>query len=278
MKTILFPTDFSENATHASDYAGLLAQKFNAKVVLLTIYSMPIFTDYQIPYDIQDYSTEMKAASEKNLQRFTRKFIETSNLPQERISQRVEYGFVADVITEIAKDINADMIVMGTKGASNLLDKWIGTTAQAVMKNAECPVWIIPQNANITYPQKFLYAADLQEDEISATQKVMEFVTPLNALCKVIHIDDYFKVDANEEIKEKINDLKIQFKDDDNIFVRNIRRDDIIEGLETYIKSYKPDVLALAVYDKSFFSKIFEVSITNHFVYEANLPMLIFRK
>ena len=45
MKTILFPTDFSENATHASDYAGLLAQKFNANVVLLTIYSMPIFTD-----------------------------------------------------------------------------------------------------------------------------------------------------------------------------------------------------------------------------------------
>ena len=278
MKTILFPTDFSENALHASDYAGLLAQKFEANVVLLTIYSIPIATDYQMPYDIQDFSMEMKAASEKNLQRFALKFIKTSNLPQERVSQRVEYGFVADVITEIAKDINADMIVMGTKGASNLLEKWIGTTAQTVMKNAECPVWIIPQNANITYPQKFLYAADLQEDEISATHKLMEFVTPLNALCKVIHIDDYFEADVNQEVKEKISDLKEQFKDDDNVFVRNIRRDDIIEGLETYIKSYKPDVLALAVYEKSLFSKIFEQSITNYFVYDATLPMLIFRK
>lgn len=278
MKTILFPTDFSENATHASDYAGLLAQKFNANVVLLTIYSMPIFTDYQIPYDIQDFSSEMKAASEKNLERFALKFIETSNLPKERISQRVEYGFVADIITETAKDLKADMIVMGTKGASNLLERWIGTTAQTVMKNAECPVWIIPQNAKITYPQKFLYAADLQEDEISATQKVMQFATPLQALCKVVHIDDYFEVNINQEVKEKISDLKEEFKDDDNVFVRNIRRDDIIEGLETYIKSYKPDVLALAVYEKSLFSKIFEQSVTNHFVFEANLPMLIFRK
>ena len=278
MKTILFPTDFSENALHASDYAGLLAQKFEANVVLLTIYSIPIATDYQMPYDIQDFSMEMKAASEKNLQRFALKFIKTTNLPQERVSQRVEYGFVADVITEIAKDINADMIVMGTKGASNLLEKWIGTTAQTVMKNAECPVWIIPQNAKITYPQKILYAADLQEDEISATQKLMEFVTPLNALCKVIHIDDYFEADVNQEVKEKIIDLKEQFKDDDNVFVRNIRRDDIIEGLETYIKSYKPDVLALAVYEKSLFSKIFDQSITNYFVYDASLPMLIFRK
>lgn len=278
MKTILFPTDFSDNAVHASEYAGLLAQKLNANVVLLNIFSMPIFTEYQLPYDIQDFTIEMKSASEKKLQHFAEKFIENTNLPKERISQKVEYGFVADVIVERAKAINADMIVMGTKGASNVMEKWIGTTAQIVMKNAECPVWIIPQNDAITYPQKFLYAADLKEDEIAATQKVMEFAIPLQALCKVIHIDDYFEVNVNEKVKEKISELKEEFKDDDNVFVRNIRRDDIIEGLETYIQSYKPDVLALALHEKSLLSKIFEQSVTNHFVFKANLPMLIFRK
>jgi nucleotide-binding universal stress UspA family protein len=278
MKTLLFPTDFSENAIHASEYAGLLAHKFEANVVLLNIYSVPMMTEYQIPYNIDDFTAEMKEISEKNLEIFTDKFIGTTNLPKERISQRIEYGFVADVITETAKNIGADMIVMGTKGASNILEKWIGTTAQAVMKTADCPVWIIPEEATINYPQKFLYAADLQEDEIMATQKVMEFVTPLHALCKVIHIDDYFEIGDNQEVKEKISELKEEFKEDDNVFVRNIRRDDIIEGLETYIQSYKPDVLALAVYEKSLFSKIFEESVTNHFVFEANLPLLIFRK
>lgn len=278
MKTLLFPTDFSENAIHASEYAGLLAQKFDANVVLLNIYSVPIITEYQVPYNISDFTVEMKEISEKNLQTFTHKFIETTNLPKERVSQKIEYGYVADVIIETAKNISADMIVMGTKGASNILERWIGTTAQTVMKTTECPLWIIPQNATINYPQKFLYAADLQEDEIMATQKVMEFATPLQALCKVIHIDDYFEVDVNQEVKEKIDELKEEFKDDDNVFIRNIRRDDIIEGLETYIKSYKPDVLALAIYEKSIFSKIFEESVTNHFVYEANLPLLIFRK
>ncbi len=278
MKTLLFPTDFSENAIHASEYAGLLAQKFDANVILLNIYSVPIMTEYQVPYNISDFTVEMKEISEKNLQVFTDKFIETTNLPKERISQKIAYGFVADVITETAKNMNVDMIVMGTKGASNALERWIGTTAQTVMKKTECPLWVIPQDATINYPQKFLYAADLQEDEIMATQKVMEFATPLQAICKVIHIDDYFEVNANQEVKEKINELKEEFKDDDNVFVRNIRRDDIIEGLEAYINSYKPDVLALAVYEKSIFSKIFEESVTNHFVYESNLPLLIFRK
>ena len=63
-----------------------------------------------------------------------------------------------------------------------------------------------------------------------------------------------------------------------NVFVRTIKRDDVVEGLEAYIQNYKPDVLALAVHVKSFLSRIFEQSVTNHFVYHADLPMLIFRK
>jgi nucleotide-binding universal stress UspA family protein len=79
-------------------------------------------------------------------------------------------------------------------------------------------------------------------------------------------------------MEASIDELKEEFKDDDNVFVRNIKRDDVVEGLEAYIQTYKPDVLVLAVYEKSFFDKLFTQSVTNHFVYHADLPMLIFRK
>jgi nucleotide-binding universal stress UspA family protein len=278
MKTILFPTDFSENALHASEYAGMLADRYEANILLLNIYSVPIITEYQVPYNIDDFTVEMKAISEKNLATFTDKFIQATGLSQERISYKIEYGFVTDVILETAKNMGVDMIVMGTKGASNILDKWIGTSAQTVMKQAECPVWIIPEKAKMNYPQKFLYAADLVEDEIMATQTLLEFVKPFEANCKIVHIDDSLTINPSQEVEIKINDLKEEFKDDDNVFVRKIKRDDVVEGLETYIDSYKPDVLALAVHDKSFLSKIFEQSVTNHFVYHAELPMLIFQK
>jgi nucleotide-binding universal stress UspA family protein len=278
MKTILFPTDFSENSLHASEYAGMLADKFDADVVLLNIYSVPTITEYQVPYNIDDFTVEMRAISEKNLSDFITKFIETTGLNRDRISHKIEYGFVGDVIHETAKNLGIDMIVMGTKGASNVLDKWIGTNAQTVMKQADCPVWIIPEKAKVNYPQKFLYAADLVDDEIMATQTLLEFVKPFEANCKIVHIDDNFTINPIQEVETKISELKEEFKDDDNVFVRNIKRDDVVEGLETYIQSYKPDVLALAVHDKSFLSKIFEQSVTNHFVYHAELPMLIFQK
>lgn len=278
MKTILFPTDFSENALQISDYVGMLATKFNANVVLLHVYSVPIITEYQTPYNLDDFTEEIKEISKKNLEDFADRLTETTGLKRDQILHKIEYGFVGDVITETAKNINADMIVMGTKGASNVLDKWLGTTAQTVMKQAECPVWIIPDKAKVNYPQKFLYAADLQEDEVMATQKLMEFVKPFNASCKIIHINEKFEFNAGHRVEASIDDLKEKFKDDDNVFVRNIKRDDIVEGLETYIQSYKPNVLVLAVHDKSFLSRIFEQSITNHFVFHADLPMLILQK
>lgn len=281
MKTILFPTDFSENAFQASEYAGMLAEKFNANIVIMNCYSVPIMTDvneYQIPINIEEFATESKKISEENMAKFKQKFMETTNLAEEKISYKIQYGFVSDAILEMANNINADMIVMGTKGASNVLDKWIGTTAQTIMKQAECPVWVIPHKAKVNYPQKFLYAADLLEDELSATQILMEFVKPLEANCKIIHIDDNFELKVGEQVATSIGELKEEFKDDDNVFVRNIRRDDVVEGIEAYIQTYKPDVLALAVHKKSIFDKIFAQSVTNHFVFGSDIPLLLFKK
>ena len=278
MRTILFPTDFSENAIHASEYAGLLASKYEANVIILNCYAAPIIEEYQPLSNVADFTAEMKNISEKNLNEFKEAFIKMSGLNEDRVSQRIEFGFIADSICGVAKDINADMIVMGTRGASSTLEKWIGTNAQAVMKQAKCPVWIIPEKVVLNYPQKFLYAADLREDEVGATQKLMEFVKPFEANCKIIHIDDQFELNVGHKVGAVINDLKEEFKDDDNVFVRNIKRDDIVEGLEAYILTYKPDVLVLALHDKSFFSKIFEQSVSNHFVYHADLPMLVFQK
>lgn len=277
MKTILFPTDFSTNAIHASQYAGMLTRRLNAKVVLLNIYSVPTVSEYQLPYEIENFIMQNRKDAEKNLQDFTAKFIETTSLAPDRITQMVEYGFVGDKINEIAKQINADCIVMGTKGASNAIDKWLGTHSQKVMKNAPCPVWIVPEDAAINYPQNILYAADFKEDEILATQKVLQFSKPLEATCRVIHVHDYFELNVSHGVRNMVHLLEDEFENEDVTF-GHVDRADIIEGLETYIRTHKPDVLALAIHEKSFLSKIFDVSVTKHFVQEAKLPILTFRK
>lgn len=277
MKTILFPTDFSDNSTHASRYVGMLAKRLNAKVVLLHIYSIPMVSPYELSYESQDYMLKSSEEAARNLQVFTTQFIENTKLLPDQVTQMVEYGLVADIIVETAQFITADLIVMGTQGATNALDRWLGTIAQSVMESAECPVWIVPENAPINYPEKIMYAADLKEDEIVATHTVVDMAKLLGATCNVVHINDYFESNEGQDIQEMKHSLQNEFEHEDTSF-QELNRVDIIKGLETYIKTRQPDVLAFAVHDKSFLSKIFLVSIAKHFVQEANLPMLTFRK
>ena len=277
MKTILFPTDFSNNALHASQYAGMIAKSMKANVVLLNIYSIPTISEYQLPNEIEKFIHLNQSIAADNLRKFTVKFIEKTGLSEDRIKQRIEYGYIADKILDTARTIEANMIVMETKGASNILDKWLGTNAQKVIKTAECPVWVIPQNTVIEYPHKIMYAADFQEDELFATNTITEIAKIFDAVCQVVHIHDYFEMNVAHHIEETVYQLKNEF-DKDKLTVTNLNRANIIEGLETYIKTHEPNVLALAVHEKSFLSKIFDTSITQHFVQEAKIPLLTFRK
>lgn len=276
MKTILFPTDFSDNAIHASEYAGMVAKRMNAHIVLLNVYAIPTISEYQLPYEIEKFINQNKSSAQSNLDDFAKIFLKNTGLPPERVSTRVEYGYVADKVVETARALQASVIVMGTKGLSNFLDKWLGTNAQKVMKLSNCPVWIIPQKAPIHYPQNFLYAADFQEDEISATHKIKELAELFGAECKVVHINDYFEVNVGHRIEATAQQIKEEFQDD--VSVKTLHRAGVIEGLEAYIHTQKPDVLALAIHEKSFFDGIFDTSVTKHFVQEANLPILTFRK
>jgi nucleotide-binding universal stress UspA family protein len=276
MKTILVPTDFSKNAIHAAEYAAMLANQMHANIVFLNTFTVPMATEYEYAYNIENYLVVGKEMGETNLKEFTRNFINKTNFDPDRTAQIVEYGYVADKIVDIANTIKADFIVMGTKGTSNILDRWYGTTAQTVIKIAKCPVWIIPNRAHIHYPKKILYAADFQEDEMLATHKVLGMAKPLESDCKVVHIHDYFEEKTAKEIQQKVNNLQYAF-DEENVSFKNVNFVDIIQGLENYINSYKPDVLALAIHEKSFLSRIFDVSVSKHFIQEAKLPMFTFR-
>jgi len=278
MTTILFPTDFSKNAIHASLYAGMIARGMNAHIILLNVYSIPMATEYQIPHDVDGFLRMSKEIAEEKLQEFSRELIEGTGISRDKITQITDYGQTSNSIVKIAQFKKVDFIIMGTKGVSNMLDKWLGTNAQNVLEAAECPVWVIPENSPLNYPKVFMYAADFREDDDLAILKVLEIARPLGATCKVIHVHDYYELISNRTVKEIVTELNYEFVEDDDVTTNNINRQEVYDGLKTYVRTHKPDVLALAVHHKSFLSKIFDRSITEHFVQKGNIPLLTFRK
>ena len=279
MKTILFPTDFSANSIHASRYAAMLATKTGAKIIILHGYPVPIpiANEQQLIFDTEISVLKSEVDATENLGVFTQKFITDTHLTSTNITQMIEYGLLSDVIIKVANTTDIDCIVMGTKGMDDAIDRWIGTNAQRVIESVECPVWLIPEKTPINLPKSILYAADFEEDEALATKKILEIAHPLGATCNVIHIHEKFETNTFNTIEKEVADLENTFGNEDVTF-KNLNKEGVIDSLEVYIKTNKPDVLALAVYEKSFLRKMFNASISQYFVEDASLPMLTFKK
>jgi nucleotide-binding universal stress UspA family protein len=136
--TILHPTDFSECAEQARGQAIRLARAFGAEVVLL-----------HVAMEAPLYGEGLLARSE------VRKVFDAqrewaSRALEERAAEmrgggtptlaRVVVGAPHQAIVEVAKEIGAELIVMGTHGRGTIERFFLGSVADRVVRSAPCAV------------------------------------------------------------------------------------------------------------------------------------------
>ena len=137
------------------------------------------------------------------------------------IENNVSFGFAVDNIISLAKENKANIIIMGTKGASNLEGLLLGSIATSVMEKATCPVLVIPQNAAFNDIKKIVFATDYHKNDIESIQFLSTIASKFNTEILVIHesavtLTDNLERDLFEifkkEVLEKISYKNISFK------------------------------------------------------------------
>ena len=135
--------DGSDHATRALDFALDIAQKYKAKVLLLTVVP-PLFLpapalNVMKSQAIADASAELEESFRSALSKVEEKAKGKTSL---NVFTRIEHGNPDEVIVEAAKLGNFDMIVIGSRGLSHR-DYALGSVSSRVAENAECPVLIV---------------------------------------------------------------------------------------------------------------------------------------
>lgn len=275
MKNILFPTDFSHAASHALDFVVYLAQANDSDVTLLHVYSSPYVDPYMSAETIGIILQESKNQAETRMKDLKEEL--AVKHPWLKVSTRVQHGFVVETIVGVADEVNCDYIVMGTKGATNLIDRVVGSNTFGVIEKAKCPVWSIPENIHIKEVKTVMYATDYSGDERNSIEKVLGFSKLMGAQTKVVHFHELYEPNIGHADQAHKNILKEQFRAEDISFI-NLTRNDATDGIEQYIENQKPDVLALAMHDRGFWSGLFHSSTTRHFALTAKSPLLVIHK
>ncbi|MDZ4757737.1 MAG: universal stress protein [Bacteroidota bacterium] len=275
MENLLFPTDFSKAAAHAMDFAIYLAQANDSALTILHVYGSPYVDPYMSPETIGAILRESHSQSETDLKNLKEEL--AVKHPWLKVSTRVEHGFVVEATLQVAEEINCDYIIMGTKGASGILDKIIGSNTFGVIEKSKCPVWSIPITAHIKEFKTVMYATDYSGDEVASIQQILNFSKLVGAETKVIHFHELFEPNISDADKVAKTNLQGRFKGENISFI-NLTRLDTNEGIEQYIENQNPNVLALAMHRRGFWSNLFHSSTTRHFALTSKIPVLAIHK
>ncbi|MDZ7290957.1 MAG: universal stress protein [candidate division KSB1 bacterium] len=145
LRKILVPTDFSETANRAVDYAIKLAETNRARLILLTVIGDLPLTDEEMMMlrvsvdSVREYNRKQIEAAKQKLQ----KLIRPSVLKKLRVQFMVRDGKPFVEIIRAAKDTAADLIVMASHGHSRLAEILLGSTTDRVVQKAPCSVLVV---------------------------------------------------------------------------------------------------------------------------------------
>ena len=129
VRTILYPTSFSENSLRAASYAFSLARTYRARVILLTVLS-------ESEIQSQDDIARLKASGEERLKHV----VPTKDaLPHEPLLY-VEFGPVEERVLRVAAENQADLIVLGIATASGAVAHLAEGVTYKIVGAAPCPV------------------------------------------------------------------------------------------------------------------------------------------
>ena len=274
MKTILVPTDFSENAENALYYAIDIAKRLNAKIILLHAYQ----SNYTNPYIPLDYIVEenkhLAISSDKQLKEESLKIKQVGGVEYECLS--IEDSPVEATINTI-KEKEIDLVVMGTKGESNFLNTIFGSNTAKIIEKASCPVIAVPEEALYNDIKKITYATSYKESDIYVLEKIVDLAKLFNAQVNVLHIYE----NSHSQDEEKKEMKKFMDEVNKNILYSNmsfqlLEGEDVEDALENYLDNNSTSILVMSTHHRNFIDKIFGKSITKQMSYHTNVPLMAF--
>lgn len=276
MKKIIVPVDFSEHSDYAMEVAANLAKTHNAEI--LALHMLEISDMLVSASAVKEYSETllfMKMAKKR-----FEEFLDKEYLKGVKVTDIVQYHKVFSEVNETAIKHNADLIIMGSHGASGLKEFFIGSNAEKVIRHAEIPVLIIKERISDYSIKKVLFASNFDINEVGGFIKTQLFFKKMNVEMKFLYVNtpyDYFK--STEEIKAQIAYFfnKVDGNSDKMKDVA-VRNDYTIEkGILNYGNKEKVDLIVTPTHGRKGFSHFFAGSIGEDIANHAKIPVMTFK-
>jgi nucleotide-binding universal stress UspA family protein len=143
LRRILLPTDFSGCGNYALPYAAAIARAANATVICVNVVEPIVpavgYTGMAEAMPIAEMNEQMEDSAERELP----DVLNCEELHGLKVEEVIGHGDAAAEIVRIADERQVDLIVISSHGRTGLGRIIFGSTAEAVVRHAGCPVLVV---------------------------------------------------------------------------------------------------------------------------------------
>jgi len=275
MKKIIVPIDFSEHSEYALKTAAKLAKKANAELLVLHMLELSdiILTE-------TDSQQQQKAVFFLKLveQKFET-FLDKEYLKDVNVTPIVKHYKVFSEVNDVAKEHDADIIVMGSHGTSGFKEFFVGSNTERVVRNSQTPVLVIKNEIKDINFGTAVFATSFEEENVRPYLNATSMFKALGAKLKLLYVNlpnEHFK--SSVEIEKKIAEFLITA--DGNLDKLNdvaYQADYTVEqGVMNYANKVGADIIAIPTHGRKGISHFFAGSIGEDIANHSPLPVITF--
>ncbi|SHI29831.1 universal stress protein [Algibacter luteus] len=276
MKKIIIPIDFSEHSEYALKTAAKLAVKNDSELLALHMLEMS-----DIMLTASDGLQNQKAAFFLQLaeQKFE-DFLKKDYLKDIKVTPIIKHFKVFSEVNDVAQKHDADLIVMGSHGASGLKEFLIGSNTERVVRNASIPVLVVKNHVNDVNFDVVVFACDFSEEAISSYLKAKQMFDKVDTKMYIVNVNlpnDRFMSSLEVEKKAVNFFTKAEQnldKMDDVFYVSDYS---VEEGVLNCANKIGADLIILPTHGRKGLAHFFEGSISEDVANHSTLPVMTFK-
>ena len=279
MKTILVPTDFSDQATYALDLAYDIAKKSGAAIKVLNVVEAPAESSFNAMGEATASDGINSVYFVQLVKGVEQRLIDIDNdakYADVKLEGYVEVGSPYESISRTIVDHEVDLVVMGTRGTNGLEEIFVGSNTEKVVRRAHCPVLSVKEPVHADAIKDIVLATNLRDDHQGLFTELSKLQQLFDAKIHIVRINTPSSFENDRYYKNEMEKFAQQYGLTN--YTLNVYNDsDEEDGIIYFAEQIHADMIAMGTHGRSGISRLLSGSIAEDVVNHAKRPVWTFR-
>lgn len=274
-KRILIPTDYSQNAFNAIEYAMKLFQNESCEFFIMNSYYLSGMDrdNLLVPKPSKEKRKEAEDRAGQKMEDLKTKMRPFEQNEKHDFFYKVEFGpFFQTIKNEVEKK-EIELVVMGTQGQSDEKSVILGSNAvNLIEKIRSCPVLTIPSVATFKNPNEIVFPTSFRTHyKLKELDMLVEIAQITKAPIRILHIQNKR---ALTKAQEENMAVLLKALESAEVTQHRLYYIDVSDGVKAFVQSRESEMIAFVNKKHMFFGSIFSNPMAKELAMQTKVPLL----